>query len=78
MNSNLTVFENHSKKSHKKLRRKRPTFTFCVDKKFIKNAKIVHFGQFFESLNLALPDRSILIRQKLLENAKIKNSCETF
>ena len=26
---------NHSKKSHKKLRRKRATSTFCVDKKFI-------------------------------------------
>ena len=35
---------------------------------------MVHFGEFFENLKLAvktvLPDRSILIGQKLVENAK--------
>ena len=39
--------------------------------KFSKNAKHGPIWRFFESLKLAvLPDRSVLIRQKLVENAK--------
>ena len=58
------------KKSHSTLRAKRATFTF-----FIKNAKMVHFGEFLKPETCGqtvLPDRSILIGQKLVENAKIK------
>ena len=44
--------------------------------KLIKNAKNVPFWRVFENLKLAgqlvLPDRSVLIGQKLVENAKIE------
>ena len=40
--------------------------------KFIKNAKNGRFGELFENVKITvLPDRSILIEQKLVENAKI-------
>ena len=50
------------KMSHYKLRAKLATFTFWVDKRM---KKMPRNGQ------TVLPDRSILIGQKLLENAKI-------
>ena len=44
--------------------------------KFIKNAKNCQFWRLFENLEACgqtvLPDRSLLIGQKLAENAKIK------
>ena len=41
--------------------------------KFSKNAKHGPIWRFFESLKLAvLPDRSVLIRQKLVEKANIQ------
>ena len=39
--------------------------------KFIKNAKLVHFSEFLKSRSL-LSNRSILIEQKVIENAKIQ------
>ena len=61
-----------TKKSHSTLRAKRATFT----KKKIKNAKNGQFWRVFENLKFAvkqlLPDRSVLIGQKLVENAKIE------
>ena len=64
----LTVFENHRKKSHSTLRAKRATFTFWVNKSSLKMPKM-------ETCNCSqtvLPDRSLLIGQKLVKNAKIK------
>ena len=48
--------------------------------KFIKNAQNSQFWRLFENLKLAvLPDWSILIGQKLMENAKIqKFKCDIF
>ena len=44
--------------------------------KFIKNAKNYKFGEFFKKREACgqtlLPDRSVLIGQKLVENAKIQ------
>ena len=40
-------------------------------------AKIVHFGEFLKTEacgQTVLPDRSVLIGQKLVENAKIKTN----
>ena len=56
------------KKSHSTLRAKGATFTFWVDKRFIKNAKKSSIlaeacGQ------TVLPDRLLLKGQKLVENA---------
>ena len=59
-----TVFENHVKKSYLGLRAKRATFS--NGQKFIKNAKN------WSNLASYYPDRSFLIGQKLVENAKIE------
>ena len=55
------------KKSHLRLRAKRATFTFWVDK---NKLKMIHSGEFCG--HTVLPDRLILIGQKLVENAKIQ------
>ena len=42
---------------------------------------MVHFGEFLKTVacgQTVLPDRSVLIEQKLVENAKIEKSNETF
>ena len=71
-----TVFENHRKKSHLSLREKRATFTFWVDKSSLKIAKNGPIWPVFENLKACgqteLPDRSVLICQKLVENTKTK------
>ena len=76
------VFENHRKKSHSTLRAKRATFTFLVDKSSLKMPKIVNLASFWNRVafsETALPDRLILILQKLVENAKIeKLKCDIF
>ena len=48
--------------------------------KFIKNAKNGRFGELFENVKITvLPDRSILIEQKLVESAKIEIlKCDIF
>ena len=46
-----------------------------MDKKFIKNAKNSQFGEFLKTKacgQTVLPDRSLLIGQKLVENTKIE------
>ena len=40
--------------------------------------KMVHFVILKLAVKKVLPDRSIVIRQKLVENAKMENSNETF
>ena len=60
---------NHRKKSHLKLRAKRATFiTFWVNKSSLKMPKNgpLKTGQ------TVLPDRSVLIQQKLFKNVKIQ------
>ena len=64
------------KKSHSTLRAKRATFTFWEDKSSLKNAKngpiCSSFWKPEACGQTVLPDRSVLIGQKLVENAKIK------
>ena len=60
------------------MRAKRATLTFRMDKIKLKMPKMVHFGEFLpfgkpEACGqTVLPDRSVLIVQKLVENAKIQ------
>ena len=56
------------KKSHSTLRVKRATFTFWVDKSWLKMPKMVHFGDFLKTWSLR---SNSVTRQKLVENAKI-------
>ena len=63
----LTVFENHRKKSHSTLRGKRATFTFWMDKSLLKMPKKVQFLSFWRHKDCGqteLPDKSFLIGQK--------------
>ena len=64
------------KKSHSTLRAKRATITFWVDKSLLKMPKMVQFWRVFWKPEACgqtvLPDRSVLIGQKLAENAKIQ------
>ena len=53
------------------LRVKRATFTFRVEK-IIKNAKYGQFWRVFGNSQTVLTDRLLLIRQKLVNNAKIR------
>ena len=57
------------------MRAKRATFAFQkVDKSLSKMANVVNFGDFLKPKayrQKVLPDRSILIGQKLVKNAKI-------
>ena len=48
------------------------------EQKFIKNAKSGKFWKAEVSGQTVLPDRSLWIRPKLVENVKIENSSETF
>ena len=62
------------KKSHPTLQAKRATFTFWVDKSLSKMPKIIltSFWKPETIGQIVLPERSILIRQKLVENGKIQ------
>ena len=66
------------KKSHSILRAKRATFTFWVDKSWLKMPEMVHLASFwkpeaFGQTVLPLPDMSLLlIGQKLAETANIQ------
>ena len=67
------------KKSHSTLQAKRATFTFWVDKSWLKKPKNGQFWRVFRKPEAhgqtVLPDRQInLIGKKLLEKAKIKNA----
>ena len=67
------MFENHKKVSFN-IASKASYFYNLSGQKLIKNAKNGPFWRLFEILKLAvLPDRSILIGQNLVENAKMKN-----
>ena len=61
-----TVFENQKKKSHSTLRAKRATFTFWVDKSSLKMPKNGPFWNPEACGQTVLPDRSVLIEQKLV------------
>ena len=50
----LTVFENQRKSLFQQLRAKQAKVTFWVDKSSLKMPKMVHFGDFFENLKLAV------------------------
>ena len=63
------------KKSHSTLQTKRAWFTFWVDKSSLKMPKMVKLTSFWKPEacgQTVLPDRSILIGQKLVENARIE------
>ena len=63
------------KKYHSTLRAKRATFTFWMDKSSLKMPKMLILASFWKPKacgQTELPDRSVLIGQKLVENAKIQ------
>ena len=67
--------------SHTILRAKRATFTFYVDKKFIKKCQkwsiMASFCKAEAYGQIVLPERLLLKRQKLVDNAKIeKGKCD--
>ena len=78
-NLQCKLFENH-RKSPTTLRAKRATFTFWVDKSYLKMPKLVKLASFWKTKvcgQTMLPDRSVLMNQELLENAKIhKFKCD--
>ena len=77
----ISHLKNHSKKSHLILRAKRAPFTIWVDKRSLKMPEMVNLASFWliETCGqTVLPDKSVLIRQKLVEMPKSKNSNETF
>ena len=66
------------KKSHSTLRVKRATFTFWVDKSWLKMPKMVHFGEFLKTRCLrsnSVTRQVSFIRTKM---PKFKNSNATF
>ena len=68
------------KKSHSTLRAKRATFTLRVYKSSLKMLKMFNLTSYWKPQacgQTALPDKSIVIGQKLVENAKIeKLNCD--
>ena len=62
------MVENDQKMSHLNFQSKK--LHFKNDQKFIKNAKKVHFGE--ACGQIVLPDRLVLVGQKLVENAKFQ------
>ena len=78
-NTLITVCENYRKSLIQHC--ERSELTFWVDKSSLKMPKMANLAIFKKpkvcGLTL-LPDRSILIGQKLVENAKIRNENETF
>ena len=62
------------------MRAKQATFTFWVDKSLLKVPKMVNLASFWKTEDngqKVLPDYSVLIGQKLVENAKIpKFKCD--
>ena len=60
------------------LRAKRAKFTFGADKSSLKMPKMANFGEFLKPnvsnvcYQTVLPDRSVFIEQKLVENAIIE------
>ena len=66
--------------NRKSLIKTKATFTFWVDKSSLKMPKMVNFGDFWKPEvcgQSVLPDRLLLIGQKLVGNAKIgKFKCD--
>ena len=62
---------NKTKIDEKCLNWKKFNKTFWVDKRLLKMPKLVNFGEFLKTWTV-LPDRSFLIGQKLMKNAKIE------
>ena len=63
------MFENRPKSNIQKLRAKRATITFWVEKSWLKRPKMVNFDEF---LNTWILWSDSVTRQKLVENAKIQ------
>ena len=62
------MFENHRKLTFNIAREASYSY-FLSGQKFIKKPKMVNFDEFLQTV---LPDRSLLIGQKLVENVKIE------
>ena len=60
------------KKSHSTLRAKRATFTFWVDKSWLKMPKMVHFGEFLKTCSLR---SNSVTRQVNFKSTKIGEKC---
>ena len=61
------------KKSHSTLRAKRATFTFWVDKSWLKMPKMVHFGEFLKTWSLR---SNSVTRQVSFNRTKISGTCQ--
>ena len=68
------MFENHKKVALNNA--SKASYVYILSgQKLIKNAKKVYFGEFLKTWSYGqplLPDRSVLVGQKLVENAKIQ------
>ena len=72
------IWSSHSvwksqKKSHSTLRAKRATFTFWVDKSWIKMPKMVHFGEFWKTWSLR---SNSVTRHVSFKRTKIGGKCQ--
>ena len=61
------------KKSHSTLRAKRATFTFRVNKSWLKMSKMVHFGEFLKTWSLR---SNSVTRQVSFNRTKIGGKCQ--
>ena len=64
-----------SKKSHSTLRAKRATFTFWVDKSWLKIPKLVNFGEFLKTWILR---SNSVTRQVTFKRTKIGGKCQNW
>ena len=72
--STHSVWKSH-KKSHSTIQEKRATFTFWVDKSALKMPKMVNLATFWKPDffgRTVLPERSLLIGQKMVKISKFK------
>ena len=63
------------KKSHSTLRAKRATFTFWVDKSWLKMPKMVHFDEFLKTWSLR---SNSVTRQVSFNRTKIGGKCQNW
>ena len=63
------------KKSHSTLRAKRATFTFWVDKSWLKMPKMVHFGEFLKTWSLR---SNSVTREVSFNRTKIGGKCQNW
>ena len=73
LKNSRTVFANHRKSIIQKWRAKRATFTFWVDKSWLKMPKMIHFGEFLKTWSLR---SNSVTRQVSFNRTKIGGKCQ--